>query len=244
MNEELNRMKIELAAMLRSSRLLRSAVQEVNRIDMVRAALILRSSNHDRVPVERILEGELPKEVPVKEFVFIGNFNNLVQVGFSNMDMGNSLSKHLLVNGYRILSENENGYFRRTNPVVYAFNHVPPHAVDTESRLDDCFRRVYSRQAGDNVILKAMYIHNKIIDIYPFEEYNGELAIFAMNYYLMENGLTPINMALTRQEYLNQISDCLKGIHQEVFYQFLCGAVFDKMKGTLEACREYIKNQK
>ena len=86
-------------------------------------------------------------------------------------------------------------------------------------------------------------VHNKIIDIYPFEKYNGELAIFALNYYLMENGLAPISMALTRQEYQNQVSDCLKGVHQEVFYQFLCGAIYDKMNGTIEACREYIKNQ-
>ena len=121
-HEELYRMRIELAAMMKNNRLLRSAVQEVNRIDMVRAALILRSSNHDKVPVEKILEGQLPKEVPVKEYVFIENFSNLVRIANSNLDMGNSLDKHLLVSGYRILSENENGYYRKSNPVVYAFN--------------------------------------------------------------------------------------------------------------------------
>lgn len=243
MHEELYNMRIELAAMLRNNRLLRSAVSEVNRIDMVRAALILRSSNHEKVPVEQILEGDLPKEVPVKDYVFISNFSNLVRIGFSNMEMGNTLNKHLLINGYRVLSENENGYFRKSNPVVYAFNHVPPHAVDCERCLDDCLRRVYSRESGDNVILKAMYVHNKIVDIYPFEEFNGELAIFAMNYFLLENGLAPISLALTREDYLDQISDCLKGVHQERFYNFLCGAVYDKMNGTIEACREYIRNQ-
>ena len=49
--------------------------------------------------------------------------------------------------------------------------------------------RVYSPKAGNDVILKAMYIHNKLIDIYPFEEYSGEIAVFAMNYFLMENSL-------------------------------------------------------
>ena len=81
-HEELYNMRIELAAMLRNNRLLRSAVQEVNRVDMVRAALILRSSSHDKVPVEKILDGELPKEVPVKDYVFIENFSNLVRIGF------------------------------------------------------------------------------------------------------------------------------------------------------------------
>ncbi len=242
--KELQKMKIELAAMLRSNRLLRSAVQEINRADMVRASLIIRSSNHQKAPVEKILDGELPKEVPVGDYVFIENFSNLVRIGLSSMDMGNSIDKHLLITGYRILSENENGYFRKSNPVVYSFNHVPPHAVDVDSKLDDCLRRVYSRHAGNNVILKAMYIHNKIVDIWPFDEYNGELAIYALNYFLMENGLTPISMKVTRQDYLNMVTDCLKGIHQEEFYEFLCDAVYEKMKSTLDACREYFTNRK
>ena len=243
MREDLKKMKIELAAMVRSNRLLRSAVQEVSRANMIRASLIFRSDNHENIPVEKILDGEFPKEVPVQDYVFIGNCSNLVQMGMSSLEMGNSLDKHLLVTGYRILSENENGYFRKSSPVVYAFNHVPPHAVDAESMLEETLRRAYSRQAGDDVILKAMYIHNKIIDIWPFEEYNAELAAFALNYYLMENGLAPISFALRREDYLGMVTDCLKGIHQEEFYNFLSEAVTEKMKGTIDACRGFINNQ-
>lgn len=126
--------------------------------------------------------------------------------------------------------------------MVYSFNHVPAHNLDIEDKLDDAMRRVYSVQAGNNVILKAMYIHNKIIDIYPFSEYSGEIAVFAMNYFLMENGLTPIGMPIKRQDYLDLVSDCLKGRRQEDFYNFLCKAVYEKMEGTIDACREYIKN--
>ena len=91
--------------------------------------------------------------------------------------------------------------------------------------------------------IKAMYIHNKLIEIYPFSQYSGELAVFAMNYYLMENGLAPINMPISREDYFNIVGDCLKGHRQEEFYNFLCRAVYDKMQGTIDACREYLKNQ-
>jgi hypothetical protein len=127
---------------------------------------------------------------------------------------------------------------------VYAYNHVPVYSADIEEKLDDALRRVYSLEAGNNVILKAMYIHNKIIDIWPFQEYSAELAIYAMNYYLMEQGITPINMPITKEEYLSLVSDCLKGQRQEEFYNFLCHAVYDKMEGTVEACKEYLKNNK
>ena len=66
--------------------------------------------------------------------------------------------------------------------------------------------------------------------------------VFAMNYFLMENGLTPISMPIKRQDYLDLVSDCLKGRRQEDFYNFLCKAVYKKMEGTIDACREYIKN--
>ena len=242
MHEKHYSMKKELAGMLKNDRLLKSAVREVNKIDMIKGSLIIRNPNHETIPIDKILEGDLPKDVPVKDYVFIENFCNLVRVAYNCLEMGNYLDKHFLISGYRILSEDEDGYFRKSNPVLYSFNHVPVYSTDIEEKLDDAMRRVYSPKAGNNIILKAMYIHNKLIDIYPFQEYSAELAIFAMNYYLMENGITPINMPIDRREYFSIVADCLKGQRQEEFYNFLCNAVYDKMEGTIDACREYIKN--
>jgi len=245
MHEELYNMRRELAGMIRNNRLLKSAVREVNRIDMIKASLIVRNPNHEKINIEEILNGgELQKDVPVGDYMFIGNFSNVIRVAFNCIEMGNYLDRHLLISAYRILTEDENAYFRKNNPVVYAFNHVPDYAVDVEEKLDAAIRRVYSRESGNDVILKAMYIHNKLIEIYPFKEYSAELAVFAMNYYLMENGLAPINMSIDRQDYFDIVGECLKGHRnkQEEFYNFLRRAVFDKMKGTVEACREYLKN--
>lgn len=245
MHEELYNMRRELAGMIKNNRLLKSAIREVNRMDMIKASLIVRNPNHDKINVEEILNGgELQKDVPVGDYMFIENFGNVVRVAFNCIEMGNYLDKYLLISAYRILAEDENAYFRKNNPVLYAFNHVPEHAVDIEEKLDAAVRRVYSKEAGNNVILKAMYIHNKIIDIYPFKDYSAELAVFAMNYYLMENGFAPINMPIDRQDYFEIVGDCLKGHRQEEFYNFLSRAVYDKMKGTVEACREYLKNNK
>lgn len=242
MHEKLYSMRKELAGIIKNDRLLRSAIREVNKIDMIKGSLIVRNSNHENIPIDKILEGELQKDIPVKDYVFIENFCNLIRVAYNCLDMGNYLDKHLLISGYRILSEDEDGYFRKTNPVVYSFNHVPVYSADIEEKLDDAMRRVYSPEAGNNVVLKAMYIHNKLIDIYPFQEYSAELAIFSMNYYLMENGITPINLPIKRRDYFSAVADCLKGERQEEFYNFLCKAIYDKMEGTIDACREYIKN--
>lgn len=241
MQEKLYSMKKELAELLKKDRLLKSAVKEVNKLDIIKGSLIVRNSNHENVAVDKILEGELQKDLPVKDYVFIENFCELIKVADNCIEMGNYIDKNFLISAYKILSENKDGYFRKTNPVIYAFNHVPVHSLDIEEKLDDAMRRVYSLEAGNNIILKGMYIHNKLIDIYPFEEYSAEIAIFAMNYYFMENGLTPINMPIARDAYFTMVGECLKGKKQEEFYNFLCRAMFDKMEGTIDACKEYIK---
>lgn len=244
MHEKLYDMKKELTGLLKKDRLLKSAVREVNKIDMIKGSLIVRNPRHDRIAIDEILKGELQRDVPVKDYVFIENFCKVINVAYNSLEMGNYIDKYFLISAYRILTEDESGYFRKTNPVVYSYNHVPTHALDVEEKLDEALRRVYSLEAGNNVVLKAMYIHNKLIEIYPFSEYSGELAVFAMNYYLMENGLAPINMPISREDYLNIVGDCLKGHRQEEFYNFLCRAVYDKMQGTIDACIEYLKNQK
>lgn len=243
MHEKLYDMKKELIGLLKQDRLLKSAVREVNKIDMIKGSLIVRNPRHDKIAVDEILKGDLQRDVPVKDYVFMENFCKVINVAYNCLEMGNYLDKYFLISAYRILIEDESGYFRKTNPVVYSYNHVPTHALDIEEKLDDALRRVYSLEAGNNVILKAMYIHNKLIEIYPFSQYSGELAVFAMNYYLMENGLAPINMPISREDYFNIVGDCLKGHRQEEFYNFLCRAVYDKMQGTIDACREYLKNQ-
>jgi hypothetical protein len=85
-----------------------------------------------------------------------------------------------------------------------------------------------------------MYVHNCVIDIWPFEEYNGELAVFAMNYYLMEQGFMPIDMPMERKDYIELVTACLKGVRVDEEYEFFRDAIVEKMKGTIHACRGYV----
>ena len=242
-HEKLNDMRKELGLLLKYNPLLRSAVKEVNRKDMVRASLMARNPNADQVQFDAIMDGQLQVDLPVQDYVFIQNFLDVIRVAENCLQMGNYLDKFLLLSSYRILVDDEHAYFRKINPVVFAFNHVPTYSLDIEDKLDDCLRRVNRRDAGNDVILKAMYIHNKLIDIYPFAEYSAELAIFAMNYFLMYNGFMPINMPIEQVEYQTLVSNNLKGKKLEDFYRFLEKAVIDKMEGTLKACREYIDQE-
>ena len=84
MHEELYSMRRELAGMLKNNRLLKSAVREVNRIDMIKGSLIVRNANHEKINIEEILNGgELQKDVPVGDYMFIENFSNVTRLAFN-----------------------------------------------------------------------------------------------------------------------------------------------------------------
>ena len=223
-----------------SNKALKQALREVNKLDMIKASLIVRNPRHQSLNIDKILDGDLPTDVAVGDFVFIENYCELVKSAYSNLNMGNSMNAGLLKAAYRILEEDPDADFRKDSPVVFAFSHMPPDWQDIEERLTNSFRRIYAGRIENDIAARAMYIHNCVIDIWPFDEYNGELAIFAMNYYLMEQGYMPIDMPMDRKDYIELVTSCLKGIRVDEEYEFFRDAIVEKMTGTLEACRGYL----
>ncbi len=239
MQAEFKQLKNEFAEVLSRNSNLKKAIREVTKKELIKASLVVRNPRHKSVSVDGILEGILQKDVTVGDYVFIQSSNELMREIYGNLEMGNKMDRNLLVKAYRILSEDDEGSFRNSNPVVYGFNLVPVNATEIEQQIEEMFRKVYSDDTGDNVILNAMFIHNKIIEIWPFEEFSGELAVFAMNYYFMEKGLMPIIFDMEQQDYLDLVSACLKGRRREELYKYIYGAVKDKMKNTIEICKGY-----
>ena len=223
--ELLLEMKRELAEILAGNKALKQALRQVNKLDMIKASLIVRNPRHQSLRIDD---------------VFIENYCELVKAAYNNLNMGNSVSAGLLKAAYRILKEDADADFRKDSPVVFSFSHVPPDWQDIDERLTNSFRMIYSGRIENDIAARAMYIHNCVYDVWPFDEYNGELAIFAMNYYLMEQGFMPIDMPMERKEYLELVTACLKGTRVNEEYEFIRDAIVEKMKGTLHACRGYI----
>lgn len=241
MNRKLLEMRKELNAILGADPVLKQAVREVNKLDIIKGCLIARNSKHQEMKIDRIMEGELVRDASVGDYMFVQNCGEVLKVVLNNLEMGNSVDRNMLTAAYRILSENPKGTIRSENPVVYSFNHVPPHSADIDGRLTEALRKIYTAGPEADVIACAMYMHNSIIDIWPYDEFNNELAILAANYYLMEQGLMPIDMPMGRQDYLDMVSACLKGRGTDEEYRFFAEAVIGKMAGTIEVCRGYLR---
>ncbi len=68
MQEKLYSMKKELAELLGRDRLLKSAVKEVNKLDMIKASMVIRNPHHETIDIDRILGGELKKDLALGDY--------------------------------------------------------------------------------------------------------------------------------------------------------------------------------
>ena len=104
-NDKLYSMQKELAAYLKSDGLLKEAVREICVKDMIRGSLVSRNAHREDVKIDEILSGELQRDLPVKDYIFIQNFRDVIRVAFICLEMGNYLDKYLLLSAYRTLRE-------------------------------------------------------------------------------------------------------------------------------------------
>lgn len=239
MDLELKKLRDTFREILRGNPALARAIDRVNRINMIKCPLIARSEYHEKISVADILDGNLDPNVALGDYTFMEKAGDVVSLLQTNMSMGNSVDKNLLLESYRVLAGDSKAYFRKGNPVVYSFNHVPPHRADIDGELTKLFRKVYSGNTDDDPVMRAMILHKGIIEIWPFDEYSAELSLFLMNYFLMERGFMPVTFGMPRKEYLEIIGDNIKGRRQEEFYYTLREAVEESTERAIRACNAY-----
>lgn len=114
MQKELLELKKQLNAILSSDATLKKALREVNKMDMIKASMIVRNPKHQEVLVDRILDGELIRDISIGDYIFVRNYAELVKAAYNNLEMGNSMDRNMLISAYRILSENPQGDFVTT----------------------------------------------------------------------------------------------------------------------------------
>lgn len=67
------------------------------------------------------------------------------------------------------------------------------------------FTWLHSGASQTNPIEKAAYLHNKIIEIYPYKTDSEAIARIAAQYHLIQNGFPPILWNISEQEYYDAI---------------------------------------
>jgi Fic family protein len=209
-------------------------INEINQVDWIFTSMRLDGSNISRDNVQRIVKGEFVVDVKVNDHSTITNYQEAIRYTYSIVGMKAELDEKDLFNYYKILSNNETQGYRRTNPILLSLDYNPPHPSEIEEQMELLFQWIRENDFQNNPILKAAYLHNKIIEIYPYESYSESIARMAMYSELIINGYPPVLLNLSESEYYDAIRSYLKKEKIQPMYNPLERAVYNKLEVMMQ----------
>lgn len=205
-------------------------LDELNRLDWIYSSMRLDGSNLSRASVERILKGEFLIDVSVKDHSTISNYKNVIDQIYDMVEMDFYLNEKYLFKLYQTLTNETESEYRKFNPVLRMISYNPPHFYEIEEQMELLFNWLHSGASETNPIEKAAYLHNKLIEIYPYKTDSEAMARIAAQYHLIRNGLPPILWNISEQEYYDAIHLYLKNENTQPIYDVLERGVFNKLE--------------
>ncbi|MDD4565119.1 MAG: Fic family protein [Eubacteriales bacterium] len=217
-------------------------INEINQVDWIYTSMRLDGNNITRDNVQRIVKGEFVVDVKVNDHTAITNYQEAIKYIYNIAGMKAELDEKELFHFYKILANTGAQEYRRTNPVLVSLDYNPPHPSEIEEQMEILFQWMRENDFQNNPILKAAYLHNKIVEIYPYESYSEAIARMAMYSELIKNGYPPVLLNLSESEYYAAIRSYLKKEEIQPMYDTLERAVYNKLEVMIQLTADQTYN--
>ncbi len=215
-------------------------IEEINLNDWIYTSMRLDGSGISKTSVQRIVKGEFLINVSINDHSVIGNYHDAIRLSYDMADMEIELDERYLFRFYQILANPLKQEYRRTNPVLFMLDYNPPHPSEIEEQMEILFQWMRENDFQGNPILKAAHLHNKLIEIYPFETHSEAVARMAMYYELIRNGYPPVLLNLSEPEYYSTIRCYLKNEEIQPMYEPLERGVYNKLEIMMQLTAEQL----
>lgn len=218
----------------------RKQLKKMDYCDFIYTSLHLDGSIVNKNQVNRILDGEFVVEATVSDHLAIENYIETLSFMENIMELESDISLKIIEDIHDVSNGAEGPIWRRSNPILYTLDYNPPHWQEIKEKMDEFIKWTYvaDDQLKGNKILKAAYLHNKLIEIYPFE-YNSEAtARMVMFYSLMRDGYPIFELRLGESEYNSVVIDYLKNKNIEPFYKAIERGIFNKLDVMMQITTE------
>ena len=213
-------------------------LSEIHRLDWIYSSLRLDGSSLSRTTVEKILKGNFLTDVSVKDHSTISNYRQVIDLVCDMVDMGFYLNEKYMFKLYQTLTNETEPEYRKSNPVLRMISYNPPHFKEISEQMELLFHWLHSNAYQTNPMEKAAYLHNKIIEIYPYETSSEAMARIAAQFHLISSGLPPILWNISEQEYYDAIRIYLKKEEIQPIYDVLERGVYNKLEVMMQLTAE------
>ena len=209
-------------------------IDEINLVDWIYTSMRLDGSGIGKSDLQRIVRGDFVTGATVKDHSDVGNYHDAIRLAYDMADMEIELTEKYLFRFYQILANPGRPEYRRTNPVLIMLDYIPPPPSEIEEQMEILFQWMNTNDFESNPILRAAYLHNKLVEVYPYESYSEAVARMAMFYELIRNGFPPVSLNLSEQEYYGAIRSYLKNEEIQPLYEPLERGVYNKLEVMMQ----------
>lgn len=204
--------------------------------DLIYTALHLDGSVFTKSQVREVLNGGYVKEATINDHLSIEHHLDVMSHIDALLSMDTEIDLRVIEEIHDILCGSEGPVWRKSNPVLYTLDYIPPHYSEVAGRMSDFIQWCYKADSDPDInpLLKAADIHNRIIEIYPFEYGVEATARVLMYYSLMRKGYPVFELRANEQEYNSAVIEYLKHKKIEPFYRLLERNLFNKLDTMLQ----------
>ncbi|MBQ6949346.1 MAG: hypothetical protein IJN41_06630 [Firmicutes bacterium] len=221
-------------------------LKETDQVDWIFSCLRLGGSVLTKESVRKILQGELVTDVALADHLKLHRYVEAMKrlEGMKEMQY-DLLSSSGMKKLYEALYDEE-PHYRRRDPVLPQWDHLPPHFTELEEQMSLLYSEVDEWKEGaelsdgsrSNPLLQACYLHMRLLEVYPFGEETEDLARFALLYEMNCAGYPVTVISMSEQEYNICVMNFLRTGDIRPFYRVMERAVYNKLEVILQITAE------
>jgi hypothetical protein len=209
-------------------------IRELNTLDWISSSIRLDGMTISKENILKIIRGEFVTDCSIAEHLQVRNYCDVIKLVEDMTGMGIQLTVTYIFKLYQALAKPDVLVYRRSNPVLREIDYIPPHFNDIDEQMEILIQWLKAEDLEANPIMKAAQLHNKMIEIYPFEDHTRSMARVVMQYELIRSGFPPILLQMSEQEDNLAIMNYLKTEDTTPLYDTLLRGVFNKLEVLLQ----------
>lgn len=179
------------------------------KLDWVMMNLRLSGSSVSRARAEKIMDGGYDLTATLEEHLLVAGLVDVLPLMELLLGLSEELSPKTLDKFYQRVSGGQAAVYRRRTPVLFHLSYNPVLPQEIEGELKRLFQRLHDGSRPDPVD-RAVYVHNEVIRIYPYENWSEVAARAALEYELRWSGLPMYPLTLSETEYNQALASYLK----------------------------------
>ncbi|MGN0658895.1 MAG: Fic family protein [Emergencia sp.] len=178
-------------------------------MEWVMMNLRLSGSGISGESAQRIAEGGYDLTATLEEHQLVAGLIDVLPLMDLLLGLREELSAPTLDRFYQKVSGGESPSYRRRTPVLFHLSYNPVLPTEIPGELKKLFRLLHGEDRADGTE-RAVYVHNEIIRIWPFEQYSDIIARAALEYELLYGGFPPCPLTLSETEYNSALAGYLR----------------------------------